>query len=203
MWTLTCMQLELGSKIWYNLVKEYQRKAKHLSLANKTKPVPHARPGDSPSFQAVLKDFDRLLRSLPIPLHRLVPSIVARLICRVFRSQNIMASNIAFDIALFFWRIIINLFFREIRPRSSWRVPREGPVIFVAAPHHNQFLDPLLLASEVRRASGRRVAFLIAEKSIKRRFIGAAARIMHMKIGPNISSSQITSSGAPGGLALV
>ncbi|KAJ1018806.1 hypothetical protein NDA16_004611 [Ustilago loliicola] len=89
-----------------------------------------------------------------------------------------MASNIAFDIALFFWRIIINLFFREIRPRSAWRVPREGPVIFVAAPHHNQFLDPLLLASEVRRASGRRVAFLIAEKSIKRRFIGAAARIM-------------------------
>ncbi|CBQ73776.1 related to SCT1-glycerol 3-phosphate/dihydroxyacetone phosphate dual substrate acyltransferase [Sporisorium reilianum SRZ2] len=89
-----------------------------------------------------------------------------------------MASNIAFDIALFFWRIIINLFFREIRPRSAWRIPREGPVIFVAAPHHNQFLDPLLLASEVRRASGRRVAFLIAEKSIKRRFVGAAARIM-------------------------
>ena len=89
-----------------------------------------------------------------------------------------MASSIAFDIALFFWRIIINLFFREIRPRSAWRVPREGPVIFVAAPHHNQFLDPLLLASEVRRASGRRVAFLIAEKSIKRRFIGTAARIM-------------------------
>ncbi|ETS59911.1 hypothetical protein PaG_05883 [Moesziomyces aphidis] len=164
---------EIGAK-----QKEYQRKAKHLSLAKSPKPVPHARPGDSPSFQAVLKDFDRLLRSLPIPLHRLVPTIVARIICRVFRSQNIMASNIAFDIALFFWRIIINLFFREIRPRSAWRVPREGPVIFVAAPHHNQFLDPLLLASEVRRASGRRVAFLIAEKSIKRRFIGAAARIM-------------------------
>ncbi|SPO26849.1 related to SCT1 - glycerol 3-phosphate/dihydroxyacetone phosphate dual substrate acyltransferase [Ustilago trichophora] len=157
--------------------KEYQRRAKHLSLST-SKPVPFSRQGDSPSFQAVLKDFDRLLRSLPIPIHRLVPTIVARLICRVFRSQNIMASNIAFDIALFFWRIIINLFFREIRPRSAWRVPREGPVIFVAAPHHNQFLDPLLLASEVRRASGRRVAFLIAEKSIKRRFIGAAARIM-------------------------
>lgn len=163
---------EIGSK-----QKEYQRRANHLSLST-SKLAPYARQGDSPSFQAVLKDFDRLLKSLPIPIHRLVPTIVARLICRVFRSQNIMASNIAFDIALFFWRIIINLFFREIRPRSAWRVPREGPVIFVAAPHHNQFLDPLLLASEVRRASGRRVAFLIAEKSIKRRFIGAAARIM-------------------------
>lgn len=46
------------------------------------------------------------------------------------------------------------------------------------ADRHGQFLDPLLLASEVRRGSGRRVAFLIAEKSIKRRFIGAAARLM-------------------------
>lgn len=163
---------QLGAK-----QKEYQRRAKHLSLST-AKSSPYARPGDSPRFQAVLKDFDRVLKSLPIPIHHLVPKIVARLICRVFRSQNIMASNIAFDIALFFWRIIINLFFREIRPRSSWRVPTEGPVIFVAAPHHNQFLDPLLLASEVRRASGRRVAFLIAEKSIKRRFVGAAARIM-------------------------
>ncbi|KAJ9477864.1 Glycerol-3-phosphate O-acyltransferase 1 [Pseudozyma hubeiensis] len=162
---------EIGSK-----QREYQRKAKHLSLT--AKPIPYARQGDSPKFLAVLKDFDRLLKSLPIPIHRIVPTIVARLICRIFRSQNIMASNIAFDIALFFWRIIINLFFREIRPRSAWRIPREDPVIFVAAPHHNQFLDPLLLASEVRRASGRRVAFLIAEKSIKRRFVGAAARIM-------------------------
>ncbi|EPQ26968.1 uncharacterized protein PFL1_05603 [Pseudozyma flocculosa PF-1] len=139
---------------------------------------PFARPGDSPRFVATLRDFDRFLRSLPVPLHRIVPSLFARVICRVFRAQNLMASNIAFDIALLFWRIIINLFFREIRPRSAWRIPKEGPVIFVAAPHHNQFLDPLLLASEVRRASGRRVAFLIAEKSIKRRFIGAAARIM-------------------------
>lgn len=162
---------EVGSK-----QKEFQRRAQHLSLTSK--PIPYARQGDSPRLLVVLKDFDRLLRSLPIPLHHIVPTIVARFICRVFRSQNIMASNIAFDIALFFWRIIINLFFREIRPRSSWRIPREGPVIFVAAPHHNQFLDPLLLASEVRRASGRRVAFLIAEKSIKRRFVGAAARIM-------------------------
>ncbi|CEH17773.1 GLYCEROL-3-PHOSPHATE O-ACYLTRANSFERASE 1 [Ceraceosorus bombacis] len=91
-----------------------------------------------------------------------------------------MATNIAFDIALLFWRIVINVFFRSIQPRGAWKIPRpnEGPVIFVAAPHHNQFLDPLLLASEVRRGSGRRVAFLIAEKSIKRQFIGAAARVM-------------------------
>ncbi|PWN49373.1 hypothetical protein IE53DRAFT_380607 [Violaceomyces palustris] len=154
-----------------------KRRRLQLSLRNPNYP-PYSRPTDSPKFVQTLVDFDRFLRSLPLPLHRLVPTFVARAICRAFRTQNLMASNIAFDIALLFWRIIINLFFREIRPRSSWRIPREGPVIFVAAPHHNQFLDPLLLASEVRRGSGRRVAFLIAEKSIKRRFIGAAARIM-------------------------
>ncbi|KAN0059865.1 Glycerol-3-phosphate/dihydroxyacetone phosphate acyltransferase [Thecaphora frezii] len=139
---------------------------------------PFSRPGDSPKLTATLRDFDRFLRSLPLPLHRFVPAILARLICRAFRAHNLMASNLAFDLALLFWRIIINLFFREIRPRSSWRIPKEGPVIFVAAPHHNQFLDPLLLSSEVRKASGRRVAFLIAEKSIKRKFVGAAARVM-------------------------
>lgn len=41
-----------------------------------------------------------------------------------------------------------------------------------------QFLDPLLLMSEVRRESGRRISFLIAEKSMKRKFIGQAARLM-------------------------
>ncbi|KAK0547253.1 Glycerol-3-phosphate/dihydroxyacetone phosphate acyltransferase [Tilletia horrida] len=91
-----------------------------------------------------------------------------------------MPTDIAFDVALFFWTCIVSIFFRVVQARGSWRIPKQkdGPVIFVAAPHHNQFLDPLLLASEVRRASGRRVAFLIAEKSIKRKFVGAAARIM-------------------------
>lgn len=53
------------------------------------------------------------------------------------------------------------------------------------SPSH-QFLDPLLLASEVRRGSGRRVAFLIAEKSIKRRFIGTAARLMQSSECPRL-----------------
>ncbi len=94
---------------------------------------------------------------------------------------RLFAHKKAFDLAILFWRLIINLFFRSIQPRGAWRIPKQGdgPVIFVGAPHHNQFLDPLLLASEARRASGRRVAFLTAEKSLKRRFVGAAARLMH------------------------
>jgi hypothetical protein len=52
-------------------------------------------------------------------------------------------------------------------------------VIFVCGPHHNQFLDPLLLMCEVRLSAGRRVSFLIAEKSYHRKFIGLASRIAH------------------------
>lgn len=32
-------------------------------------------------------------------------------------------------------RIVINLFFREIRPRGAYNIPRTGPVLFVGAPH--------------------------------------------------------------------
>jgi hypothetical protein len=196
--------------------------------------------GDSPKLRDTIRDLQRFLTALPFPLIKITPVVIARVICKVLATQGVMPTNIvsvqtffnmrealiiyllcyqAFDVALLFWRLIINIFFRSVQvsssykrrsliacsphcnlqPRGSWRIPRpdEGPVIFVGAPHHNQvsaaisshdagsgtylisqFLDGLILASEVRRGSGRRVAFLVAEKSIKRRFIGAAARIM-------------------------
>ena len=34
--------------------------------------------------------------------------------------------------------VLVDLFFREVHPRGSFRIPRRGPVIFVAAPHANQ-----------------------------------------------------------------
>lgn len=48
------------------------------------------------------------------------------------------SSNLAYDLALLLFRGIINVFFREVRPRGSFNIPREGPVIFVGAPHSNQ-----------------------------------------------------------------
>ena len=36
------------------------------------------------------------------------------------------------------WVVMVDIFFREIRSRGSYRIPRRGPVIFVAAPHANQ-----------------------------------------------------------------
>ena len=83
--------------------------------------------------------------------------------------------------------VMVDIFFREIRSRGSYRIPRRGAVIFVAAPHANQvflgldyllqqFIDPLILMREARREAGRRISFLIAESSMRRRFVGSIAR---------------------------
>lgn len=53
-------------------------------------------------------------------------------------------SNRKYDTFLWFMSIFVDLFFREVHPRGSWKVPRQGPVLFVAAPHANQVSSPLL-----------------------------------------------------------
>jgi glycerol-3-phosphate O-acyltransferase / dihydroxyacetone phosphate acyltransferase len=80
-----------------------------------------------------------------------------------------------YDLGLWFLSILTDTFFREVFPRGAWRVPRRGPVILVAAPHANQFVDPILLMRVVRQEAKRRISFLIAAKSMKRKFIGAMA----------------------------
>lgn len=87
-------------------------------------------------------------------------------------------NDLVYDLFLWIFNVVIDLFFREIHPRSSWRIPKKGPVIFVAAPHANQFVDPLLLMRVVRQDAKRRIAFLVAEKSMRRAFIGAAAGLV-------------------------
>lgn len=42
----------------------------------------------------------------------------------------------------FLWVVMVDIFFREIRSRGSYRIPRRGAVIFVAAPHANQVSIP-------------------------------------------------------------
>lgn len=43
-----------------------------------------------------------------------------------------------YDTFLWTLSVLVDLFFREVHPRGSWKVPRHGPVLFVAAPHANQ-----------------------------------------------------------------
>lgn len=69
--------------------------------------------------------------------------------------------------------MLIDLYFREVHPRGAWKIPRTGPVIFVAAPHANQFVDSLILMRIFKKEAKRRISWLIAEKSTKRKFIGA------------------------------
>lgn len=46
--------------------------------------------------------------------------------------------DITYDVLLLAWTAILDLFFREVRPRGAHLVPKDGPIIFVAAPHANQ-----------------------------------------------------------------
>lgn len=47
-------------------------------------------------------------------------------------------TNWVYDVFLWTFSILVDLFFREVHPRGSWKIPRRGPIIFVAAPHANQ-----------------------------------------------------------------
>lgn len=47
-------------------------------------------------------------------------------------------SRVITEIALVLWHMITRVFFREIRLRGAFNIPRDGPVIFVGAPHSNQ-----------------------------------------------------------------
>ncbi|CAG8976128.1 hypothetical protein HYALB_00002409 [Hymenoscyphus albidus] len=85
-------------------------------------------------------------------------------------------TNWIYDVFLWTFSILVDLFFREVHPRGSWKVPRTGPLIFVAAPHANQFVDPLILMRTLRTECHRRAAFLIAAKSMNRWLIGWFAR---------------------------
>ncbi|KEY66827.1 hypothetical protein S7711_05183 [Stachybotrys chartarum IBT 7711] len=83
--------------------------------------------------------------------------------------------NWKYDLFLYVMGNLVNLFFREVVPRGSWKVPRSGPVLFVAAPHANQFVDALILQRTLRLEAGRRVSLLIAQKSVHG-FIGWGSR---------------------------
>lgn len=84
-------------------------------------------------------------------------------------------SNWKYDAFSWVMSIIIDLFFREVSHRGSWYVPKQGPVLFIAAPHHNQFVDGITLQRTLRNEAERRVSLLIAQKSVHG-FVGWGSR---------------------------
>ncbi|KAJ7182846.1 hypothetical protein C8R43DRAFT_14710 [Mycena crocata] len=87
-------------------------------------------------------------------------------------------SDLSYASVMLFWRVVTQIFFREIRTRGSFNIPTDGPVIFVGAPHNNQFLD-MLMGLEVYKESRRRVQFLVAAASMQRHVIGFFARLLN------------------------
>jgi glycerol-3-phosphate O-acyltransferase/dihydroxyacetone phosphate acyltransferase len=73
-----------------------------------------------------------------------------------------------------FSRFAMNMFFGDIDIVGIENIPAEGPVILVGN-HKNQFVDAMMVGSVVKT---RKVAFLTAEKSMHRRFVGDVAKRM-------------------------
>lgn len=83
------------------------------------------------------------------------------------------SSSLAYKFIEFIASLILNIFFRQVGSRGSHRVPSKGAVLMVAAPHANQFLDPLVL---LHKSNARHIHFLIAAKSMTRIIVGWFAR---------------------------
>lgn len=80
-----------------------------------------------------------------------------------------------YDLGLYIFTLCLDIFFREVYPRNAWRVPKRGPVVLIAAPHANQFVDSVLLMHMLKQHAGRRISFLIAQKSMNEPYIGPMA----------------------------
>ncbi|ORZ35962.1 hypothetical protein BCR44DRAFT_23526 [Catenaria anguillulae PL171] len=81
-------------------------------------------------------------------------------------------ATLVYDTLAWLFSFIIGIFFRDIRVRGQHSIPKYGPVIFVAAPHHNQFVDPIMLI----RTANRRIGFLSAQKTMDRKYVGKFAK---------------------------
>lgn len=77
-----------------------------------------------------------------------------------------------YDIWRWFLSAMVDVFFREVQTRGLHKTPESGPVFFVAAPHCNQFFDPLVL----NRHCHRRIMYLCAKKSYDKPVVGLIAK---------------------------
>lgn len=82
-----------------------------------------------------------------------------------------------YDFVIGFFDLVIKTFFREVRTRGGFNIPKKGPVVFVCAPHHNQFVDPIVVMTTAKQYSNRRISLLTAAKSYNIWYIGIPARL--------------------------
>ncbi|EKX45073.1 hypothetical protein GUITHDRAFT_139343 [Guillardia theta CCMP2712] len=80
-----------------------------------------------------------------------------------------------------FWFAVIDVFFREISVGGDSKLLhlKDGrAVIFVCAPHVNQFIDPIVVMKTVAETTGRHVSWMVADISYKRKVIGFFAKVL-------------------------
>ncbi|GAA5813676.1 hypothetical protein MFLAVUS_007162 [Mucor flavus] len=81
----------------------------------------------------------------------------------------------AYDGVKLGFKLVADIFFREIKVSGTHNIPKDDPCIFIVAPHANQFVDPgMVIISNPRRFSP-----LMAQSSFKRKVIGQAARALN------------------------
>ncbi|CAG8546241.1 7369_t:CDS:2 [Acaulospora morrowiae] len=80
-----------------------------------------------------------------------------------------------YDIVSSIFGLLLNVFYREIRVQGLDNVPKEGPVIFVAAPHANMFIDGAIFT----KYCPREVSFVMAKRATTYKYAGSLIRGMH------------------------
>jgi glycerol-3-phosphate O-acyltransferase/dihydroxyacetone phosphate acyltransferase len=95
-----------------------------------------------------------------------VPSLLSLAVAGLFVLCWI-ATNIALkSLVCSFIYLALEIFFREIGSRNTYKVPPEGqPCLFVCAPHANQFLDPFVVMMALGRQD---IHFLTAAASMRK-----------------------------------
>lgn len=95
----------------------------------------------------------------------------------VVAAMQLLFFMATYDLVIWFFNMVIHTFFRDIRLRGTFNIPKKGAIVFVIAPHHNQFVDPLVVMSTVKKTSGRQISLLTAATSYRKFFLGIAARL--------------------------
>ncbi|PJF18725.1 Glycerol-3-phosphate o-acyltransferase [Paramicrosporidium saccamoebae] len=85
-----------------------------------------------------------------------------------------LALLLTYDLICGLFKVGTSVFFREVLKRGSHQIPPTGAVIFVAAPHANQFVDPLI----VMQTCPRPVRFLMAASSMSKGVPGFFGRLL-------------------------
>ncbi|PMD55514.1 uncharacterized protein K444DRAFT_596419 [Hyaloscypha bicolor E] len=73
---------------------------------------------------------------------------------------------------------LLHIFYKEISISNLHNVQTVGPILFVAAPHSNDMIDPAMISSVLLFHLHHPVSFLAAERVMRRRFISMIATAM-------------------------